>query len=221
MFDAAHVYGFDIETLNDEGQGLDPTHPRARITEISVATSTGAQVLGGDDERQLLRDFADLLRSLPAGLLVGWNSSGFDLPFLHTRARTSWCPRLLVGLHLTPQRGLTPKYGFLPGHDCAYSATLRAGDGTHSHLDIAYAWKSFAESFGDTEPDQQGRVRPKVTWSLKPVAEAAGIRMVRLDATRLHEFTAQQRAEYVASDASGARLLALRTLGLEVGDTAA
>lgn len=212
MFDAAHIYGFDIETLNDERQGLDPTHPNSRITQIALETADRAYVFENDSEFAILDDFVGVLLDLPSGLLAGWNSSIFDLAFIHTRAEVvnaRWVNRLL---RLIPQPDLKPKYAFTPGHNTGYMAQFVSKDAKtiHSHLDIAYAYKSFADSFG---LDETGK--PVVKWSLKPVAKAAGVEMYEIDRTRLHEYTLEEQRRYVMSDAHGTRELTLKMLGLK------
>jgi len=211
VFDSDHVYAFDIETDNSAGHGLDPR--KAAITQISVVGSTLERVLTGD-EVTLLDEFAEVLAGLDAGLIVGWNSTFFDWPFIATRMKVVGPTGLNAILELTPQPALRPKYDFTPGHTCGYSAIVATDTGTHhAHLDVSLAWKAFAESFG-TREDGTGRQVPVVPWSLKPVAKAAGIDMFELDRTRLHEYTPEETARYVLSDAIGTRELALRTLGL-------
>lgn len=210
MYDAQHTYGLDIETDNSTNHGLDPF--RSTITEIAVATADGGEVFTGS-ERTILSDLDEYLRELPAGLIVTWNGLFFDVPFIATRAEEI---RHNIGeaFHLIPQPGLKPKYDYLPGFTEAQTFTFeRLGVGPqHSHLDISLAWKSFAESFGTKLVD--GKTKPVVPWSLKPVAKAAGIEMFEIDRTRLHDYSDEDRNRYVLSDSSGTRELALRTLGL-------
>lgn len=209
MYDALHVYGFDIESLNDEAKGYHGLIPeRSRVTQIAVATDPsfngGGEVFEGD-EIQILADFTDYLASLPAGLLTGWNSAFFDLPFIYDRARTvapAWMP------HLIAQPGLRPKYQALPGHATdtnpggGYTAAFHGFKGLHAHLDVSQAYHRYADETG-------------VSWSLKPVCDAQGIDMFVIDRTRVHEYSPEDQKRYVLSDASGARELALRTLGLD------
>lgn len=215
MYDPLHVYSFDIETDNSAGKGLDPR--AARITEISIATAAGPIIFNDASERDLLEAFGRALRDLPAGLVSGWNSAFFDWAFIATRrdiVREQVGPTILDEiLTLLPQPGLKPKYDFTPGHTCGYTALVAADGGVHAHLDISLAWKPFAESFG-TKVNDAGKTVPVVPWSLKPVAQAAGIEMFVIDRERLHEYSQAERDRYVASDTIGTRELTLRTLGL-------
>jgi uncharacterized protein YprB with RNaseH-like and TPR domain len=209
MYDAEHIYGLDIETDNSPGHhGLDPA--RSSVTQVSLVTATGAFDIE-TDEFHLLTNLDALLLSLEPGLLVTWNGSFFDMPFLADRAAAhedtmhpdSW------GLRLLHQPGLTPKYvpeagmtGYT-GKPGGYASLWTNPDGStrHTHLDISQAYRNTAAALG-------------VTWSLKPVAKALGIDMVELDRTRLQDYSLTERAAYVNSDAIGTRLLALRLLGL-------
>lgn len=196
MFAANCIYGLDIETDNSQGHGLTPS--KSAITQIAVVSATEEVVFEGDEQDILLNTHRWLSRQHP-GLLVTWNGTFFDLPFISDRARTygTGLDVVLDSLVLAPQEGLVPKYDFLPGHTAGYAAWW-AG---HTHLDVTQAWKQFAQ-------DQE------VSWSLKPVLRAAGFDPVELDRTRLHEYTPDEVKAYVTSDARGARDLALRTLGL-------
>ena len=52
---------------------------------VGLATPLGDEVLLGD-EATLLRRLDRRLAELPPGIIVTWNGSSFDLPFLATRA---------------------------------------------------------------------------------------------------------------------------------------
>lgn len=87
------LYGLDIET-DTAIDGLDPEV--AAIVAVAVATSTETFVLTGS-ERTILMSLDALLADLPPGLLTTWNGTGFDLPFIATRAER-WC--VPIGLRL-------------------------------------------------------------------------------------------------------------------------
>lgn len=209
MYSPSHIYAYDIETDNSAGHGLDPYN--SRVTEVALATQQEVYVLNGD-EATILEDFASLLDDLPTGLLGTWNGLFFDNPFLKIRAQLTE-HRIDSSLLLLPQPGLTPKYDYLPGVSSAQSLVYnRPAGAPHTHLDISLPWKAFAESFGTHVVD--GKTRPVVPWSLKPVAKAAGIEMVEIDRTRLHDYTQAEVNAYVGSDATGTRALILKTFGL-------
>lgn len=215
MYATEYVYGFDIETLNDEERGFNGLDPaRSEITEIAVATDEsingGGEVFQGA-ESKILNDFFAFVRSLKPGLMTGWNSSFFDGPFIDYRY-DEVAPRHVVHatppLTLLPQPSLRPKYNAMPGYGTprnpggGYALLFAADGGVHAHLDVAQAYHRFA--------DEQN-----VKWGLKPVCEAQGIEMVNLDRTRLHEYTPAEVHDYVLSDGRGTRELALRLLGLD------
>lgn len=198
MYDAQHIIGLDIETDNSAGFGLQPR--KSRVTDVALATEAGGFVFQQTDEQELLEATFGILASMPASLIVTWNGSFFDLPFLADRADEL---DLTTGMRLLPQTGIKPKYDYLPGHSAGYTALIPAADGAvHTHVDISLAWKAFADQAG-------------VGWGLKPVLRAAGYNPVELDRTRLQDYTPQEVLAYVRSDADGARQLALRTLGLD------
>lgn len=204
MFDRQHIYGLDIETDNSAGHGLNPR--LSAVTQIALVTGEHEYVFDGD-ERSIITDFSRTLETLEAGLVVDWNGSFFDHPFIIDRAKALNEP---IDVAVQEQPLLRPKYGFLPGYTSAVNARWRAHAGQrHSHLDIAPAYRQFAESHGESEAG-----RPVVPWSLKPVMRALGLEPVELDRTRLQDYTPEEVNEYVLSDARGARGLALRRLGV-------
>jgi hypothetical protein len=219
MYDAQHIYAFDIETDNSAGHGLNPL--RSRITEVALSTADADVVFDGT-EIEILTGLESTLGNLPPGLLLSWNGAMFDTPWLHSRARAVGLDAEAFGLELIAQPGLTPKYAPTPGHTGGYAALWHRTSGSeplrlsrpHTHLDISYAYKGFAESFG-VHPDGHPQAgKPVVPWSLKPVAKAAGLDMVEIDRTALHLYDKAQVRAYAASDASGTRALGLRLLGL-------
>lgn len=202
MFTPQHVIGLDIET-DTRVNGLDPAV--AAVTSIALAFDHGPLVLSGASEPTLLSRLQRVLADLPPSLISTWNGSGFDLPFLADRAALHG----VGGPHLLPQPGLAAKYGPCAGHDVAYTATFGSTDqaAPHTHLDVAYAYRDYAASFG-SKPDG----RPVLDWSLKPVCQQLGIDMVVIDRTRLHTYSTADVDAYVASDAVGTRELAVRLL---------
>ena len=58
----------------------------APIVAIAVSGPDTDVVLDGPDERSMLTELDALLADLQGGVLVTWNGSGFDLPFIATRA---------------------------------------------------------------------------------------------------------------------------------------
>ena len=154
------------------------------------------------EETEVLGSISEYFWNAPAGLVSTWNGAVFDLPYMSDRYRIAEVPSPLL---LRPDVNLKPKYEPLPGHRGGYQAVITSMasgyDPTqfHTHLDMAYALKDKVSAMG-------------VAWSLKPVCKAFGIDMVEVDRTKIHELTPEQQDEYVASDAHGARELAIRAL---------
>jgi hypothetical protein len=187
------LYGLDIET-DTSIDGLDPSV--APIVAVSVATDEETVTFTGP-EKELLRSVDRHLRGLPRGVLVTWNGSGFDLPFLHDRAQIR---RVKLGLHLTPDPTLPRKHEHTPlvGHAAPYRATWHR----HGHLDACCLYRTLLPE--------------GTSCALKPVAREVGFTVIEEDRERLHELEAGALVRYAASDAELARLLAAR-VWLEAG----
>jgi len=203
MSDEQRLIGLDIETdtsaVSDverargfTSRGLDP-----RITPI-VALSVAKRNEHGDlvcevwigDEAKILEQTQAWLEKQPHSILVTWNGSVFDLPFIDARARQTGVE---LDLRLTHDRGIVPKYQSTPGYDGGYDASW-AG---HATRDIAYEVKDVADKRG-------------VEWSLKPFARSVGLAPVEVDRDAIHELDEADLRSYVASDAVTTLLLAER-----------
>lgn len=182
------LYGLDIETDTATG-GLNPR--LSAVIAVAVSTSERTRVFDGD-ETTLLADLDDYVRSLPAGVLVTWNGSKFDLPFLDDRARTA---HVELGLRVTLDPEIPLGRGPLLGHAGAYRASWYH----HGHLD---AFRAFADIGGALAH----------SCSLKTMAKLFGLRPVQVDASRVHDLDRESLHAYVASDAEAARALALMRL---------
>lgn len=213
MFDPTRIYALDIETDNSPGRnGLDPAN--SSITEVCVVTdpsvADGGIYLSGS-ERSIIDGLQNFLSGLEPGLIVTWNGTFFDFPFINDRILPSGST-LPIGLRLDPVPTLRPKYDALPGHAHpgnplgGYQVTWEVSREfglAHAHLDVSQAYRRYAAATG-------------VKWGLKPVCEALGIDMVTdVDREHLERFSAAQRKAYNVSDGLGTRALALRLLGLD------
>ena len=185
------LYGLDIET-DTTVNGLDPAV--SSVVAVSLSTEDDVLTFTGP-EKMLLRSLDRHLKSLPRGVLVTWNGSGFDLPFLSDRAAVL---RARLGLRLTPDDSLPHKHPPLTGHASPYRARWHK----HLHVDACCVYRTLLPA--------------DVSCALKPVARDAGFVVVEEDRERLHELDAGALVRYVASDADLARLLAQR-VWLEVG----
>lgn len=181
------TYGLDIETDTAAG-GLDPA--AAAIVAVALAGDGWCRVFDGP-EQQLLTDLDRAIGELPAGVLVTWNGSRFDLPFLSDRARTSG---VSLGLRLEEDPRFHSHRDPLPGHDGGYAAEWYH----HSHLDAYQVYRrDVGASLG-------------LPCGLKPLARMVGLQPVEVDRENIHALTPNELADYVASDAVLTRELALR-----------
>lgn len=82
LTESTPFYGLDIET-DTTVDGLDSSC--SAIVAVAVATDEGDEVFMGD-EADLLIGVDRFLSELAPGLIVTWNGSSFDLPFIRDRA---------------------------------------------------------------------------------------------------------------------------------------
>ncbi|HET6795461.1 MAG TPA: 3'-5' exonuclease [Acidimicrobiales bacterium] len=179
------VYGLDIETDTGAG-GLDPA--RCRILAAAVAGDDGTTVLTGPEPR-LLGALDEHVAGLGPAVLVTWNGSGFDLPFIAERARRCG---VATGLRLRLDPGIVRSHPPLAGHEGSYRAAWHGA----VHLDAYLAYRSLLAGTG-------------LSCSLKAAARRAGLAVVDADASKVHELSAHQLVRYVASDAALAMALAV------------
>lgn len=164
-------------------RGLDPGH--TPVTDVAFCGRDFHEVFTGD-EVAVLTDTFELISMLDRSeVLVTWNGSVFDLPFLAARASKHG---IAVPYDLVLDPAIVPKYDPTPGFEGGYRALI---DGRDRHVDLAYVAKPFAQELG-------------VSWSLKPFAQhCLGESLVSVDRTNMHLLTENQRRAYVASDADG------------------
>lgn len=182
------LYGLDIETDTSTG-GLDPR--LSAVIAVAVSTADGTRVFDGE-EAALLTELDEHIRSLPAGVLVTWNGSKFDLPFLNDRAGAV---AVELGLRVAFDPQIPLGRGALVGHAGGYRGRWYH----HGHLD---AFRAFADIGGALAH----------SCSLKTMAKLFGLRPVQVDASRVHDLDRASLHAYVASDAEAARALALMRL---------
>ena len=165
------IVALDIETT-----GLDPQS--SRVLAVALSSRGADNVLTDDGEARLLENLERTIAGLPAdATLVTWNGEGFDLPFLAERYEFHGVP---TSLQLRP-RNVIGKYG---------RPRFEATWGGRPHVDIAYAYRSRAESLG-------------VEWSLKPLARALGHDPVEVDRNgkAIENMPLRLLKAYAASDA--------------------
>lgn len=166
--------------------GLDPR--AGAITSIALYSADGSVVFDDTNEARMLTMFRSWLAMHDPSVIVTWNGSCFDLPYLVDRARVHG---IYTGIYLVPSEDRPPKYSALPGHDGGYEARI----GGHHHVDVAYAYKQWA-------------IDNDVAWSLKPVCKANGIDMVEVDREHVASLSIAERMAYNLSDTVGTLELA-------------
>jgi DNA polymerase elongation subunit (family B) len=180
------LYGLDIET-DTTTDGLDPGV--AAVIAVALSTAADGDSVFTGSEKAVLRLLDDALRELEPGVLVTWNGSAFDLPFLADRARRH---RVELGLELHwDPAAARPGRDPLPGHIGAFAARWWG----HSHVDAYRAWRAMT-------PD------PDESCALKAVARREGHPAIELDRAAMHEAPLATLQRYAVSDASLARTLA-------------
>lgn len=180
------LYGLDIET-DTSVDGLDPRV--APVVAVALCSDGEAQVFTGP-EAIILRELEVALTALPPGVLVTWNGSGFDLPFLADRARLCGVE---LGLRVVADLTLGG-HEPLPGH----AAACRAVWGHHRHLDLYRVYRAdVGASLG-------------LSCGLKAMARLVGLSPVEVDRSDISGLSPDRLHEYVASDARVTRQLALR-----------
>ncbi len=187
MPDAPH-YGLDIET-DTTIDGLDPT--TSPVVAVAVSTVQGDTVLTGA-EADILRGLDDLLRSLPPGVIVTWNGSSFDLPFLDHRAAVLGVP---LGLLLCTSERRPVQTAWPPPPD-----GCRATWAQHSHLDGFRLYRADV------------RRTIGLSCGLKAMARLVGLPVVEVDRAGIHDLSAAELESYVSSDARLARQLVARRM---------
>lgn len=181
------TYGLDIET-DTTVNGLDP----AVAAVVAIALSgDGIELVLDGDERTIIAELDRVLAELPAGVLVTWNGSGFDLPFLRDRSERLG---LTLGLELRLDPTIGGHHEPLLGHQGAYRARWHQ----HGHVD---GYQLFRADVGATLHFPCG---------LKPLARMVGLPVIEVDRARIHELTDDERRGYVVSDARLARALVAR-----------
>lgn len=175
----------DIECDTTNGFGLQPH--RAQITEMVICAKDKTIVLAGD-ERHILQRFADYMNSRSTAIEVdGWNTSGFDLPFLQVRA--SYHAENLQGWNMELRDAqLSSGYAPVGGYENNQSMSWTTPSG-HVHQD-----KDIFVEIKNSAIDTQGMFR------LKGLAKQWGMNPVELDRENLHSYSQEEREAYVASD---------------------
>lgn len=182
------LIGLDIET-DTTIDGLDPR--QSSVLAVAISGGGVEVVIDGPDERSILLEVDRLLAGIERGVLVTWNGSGFDLPFIVARARVHG---LALGLVTCPDPTIAGRHDPLPGEP----GRVRGCWHGLAHLD---GYQPFRADVGQNLP---------ISCGLKSLARLVGLEPVEVDRTRIHELSAEEMHEYVLSDARLARQLVER-----------
>jgi hypothetical protein len=181
-------YGLDIET-DTTVDGLDATC--AAIVAVAVSSTAGDRVYTGD-EAQILRSVDALFAALEPGVIVTWNGTFFDLPFLAARAALHQVP---LGLCLDGDSCTEWPPPHRPGpHGCSWWR--------HRHLD---GYRLYRDDLGRSLG---------LSCGLKSLSRLAGLTPLEVDRSQIHLLDEAQVRAYVASDARLAREMVDRRMPL-------
>ncbi len=100
------VLAFDIEVYNPRGDA-DPA--RDPVVVISLKDSAGrseAITANDKDDRRAIRQFVEYVNDFDPDILLGYNSNGFDWPYLVERAKRVGVPLAVDRLGGTPQQSV-------------------------------------------------------------------------------------------------------------------
>jgi hypothetical protein len=142
-------------------------------------------------EPELLAALDDAVAALAPGVLVTWNGSAFDLPYLADRARMAGID---LGLVISHDASIVLSRDPLRGHPGAYRGRWHH----HRHLDGYRLYRT------EIDPDSG------VSCGLKSLARHFGLDVVEVDRARIHELSPEALRRYVTSDAALARALVAR-----------
>jgi DNA polymerase elongation subunit (family B) len=163
-----------------------------------VSPIVGAALVGDDlalafdgPEPELLAALDRALATLPPGVLVTWNGSAFDLPYLADRARRVGAT---LGLVIRHDEGIVLSREPLRGHPGAYRGQWY----DHRHLDGYRLYRA------EIDPESG------LSCGLKSLARHFGLEAIEVDRTRIHELDADALRRYVLRDAVLARELVAR-----------
>jgi len=82
-FPEVSILAFDCEMLAEMGM---PDPKKDPIIVISVKSGEYENIINGDDEKAVIREFIEVLKEIDPDIIVGYNQDNFDWPYLKKRA---------------------------------------------------------------------------------------------------------------------------------------
>lgn len=82
-FPELSILAFDCEMLSEMGM---PDPKKDPIIVISVKAGDYENIINGDDEREVIREFVRVVKEIDPDVIVGYNQDNFDWPYLKKRA---------------------------------------------------------------------------------------------------------------------------------------
>jgi len=182
------LYALDIETT-----GLSPLE--SKMVSVAVAAAGESMVFVSENEQSLFTDLTAWFTNpkRPRGVIVTWNGSGFDWPYMLTRAKTLGATEFLDALSIKPSAERAPVYKPIDGHEGGYAV----GFAGYDHADIMRPWKPWSQDRG-------------ISNSLKAVAKANAIDVIEVDRTKIDSLSRAELVAYNISDVAATLTLAER-----------
>ena len=154
---------FDIETHSPDGTF--PFGEKYPIVAIGIVTSTGERKVflwDGEDDKQLLWDFANYVQDYDPDIIAGWNLVGYDIPQILHRVRYNHINESQYKKHLNRDGS---DWGYEPPKD---NRELKMNAGGRIVLDLL-RWARLDYSLSG------------LPRGLKQVSQAFGLEPIELD----------------------------------------
>lgn len=172
------VIAIDIETETGGEKGLDPS--KGPISAIGLYGKEVEEAFMGQ-EVDVLESVEKYISSLtPGTLLVGWNSSVFDIPWIYDRMKRNNIP---TTLRIEYDPTLWVKYSPTPGYSGGYQAMW----GHCAHTDL------FQKLHLDGVELPKGGLKSYARQEL-------GVEPIEVDRTKMEVLTEEELRNYVLSD---------------------
>jgi len=175
---------FDIETHSPDGTF--PFGEKYPIVAIGIVTSTGERKVflwDGEDDKQLLWDFANYIQDYDPDIIAGWNLVGYDIPQILHRVRYNHINETQYKKHLNRDGSA---WGYEPPKD---NRELKMNAGGRIVLDLL-RWARLDYSLSG------------LPRGLKQVSQAFGLNPIELDFAEknLLDYPLHEIEDYVLSD---------------------